>query len=83
MASELDPLAILYKRWRNRRYRYLVDVVDVKSYSGAAIQTYRTVTVRRVKSHETRTWPAEVFLRTFEPVGRKVKKRTAWEILQE
>lgn len=82
MSSE-DPLAILYKRWRNRRHRYLVDVVDVKSYSGPALPTYRTVAVRRVRGHEERVWPAEVFLKTFEPVGRKVKKKTAWELLQE
>jgi len=78
-----DPLTIPYKRWRNLRHRYLVEVVDVQSYSGKALMTYRTVMVRRVKGHEERTWPAEVFLKTFEPVGRKLRKKTAWDRLQE
>lgn len=77
-----DPLAIKYKRWRNRSFGYLVDVVDVKDYVGASF--YRVVTVQRVRQvGPTRTWAAEVFLRTFEPVGRKLRKRTAWDLLQE
>jgi len=78
-----DPLAIPYKRWRNVRHRYLVDVLDVKDYSGTSLPMYRTVKVRWVRTKEERTWPAEVFLKTFEPVGRKVRAKTAWDILQE
>jgi hypothetical protein len=74
---------VLYRRWRNLRHRYLVEVLDVQDYRGTAISTYRTVKVKRVKSLEERTWPVEVFLRSFEPVGRKLRKKTAWELLQE
>lgn len=81
--AQKDPLAIPYKRWRNVRHRYLVDVLDVKDYSGTSLAVYRTVKVRGVRTKEERTWPAEVFLRSFLPVGRKVKTRTAWDILQE
>jgi hypothetical protein len=78
-----DPLAILYKRWRNVRHRYLVDVLDVKNYSGESLGVYRTVKVRQVRTKVDRTWPAEVFLRSFQPVGQKVRTKTAWDILQE
>lgn len=81
MAKPSDPQAVLYKRWRNRRFGYLVDVQGVRDFQGAT--SYREVSVRRVKGHGSRTWPAEVFLRSFEPVGRKMRKRTAWELLQE
>lgn len=78
-----DPLAIEYKRWRNRHHKYLVEVIDVKDWNGKALASYRSVLVRRVRGQEQRSWPAEVFLKTFDPIGRKVRKRTTWEILQE
>jgi hypothetical protein len=81
--AKADPLAISYKRWRNLKHKYLVDVVDVKNYGGKALTNYRMVVVRRVRGAEQRAWPAEVFLKTFEPIGHKVRKRTAWDILQE
>jgi hypothetical protein len=81
--AKKDPLAILYKRWRNVRHKYLVDVLDVKDYSGTSLTVYRTVKVRGVRTKVERTWPAEVFLKSFQPVGRKVRTRTAWDILQE
>lgn len=81
--AKKDPLAIPYKRWRNVRHRYLVDVLDVKDYHGNSLAVYRTVKVRGVRTKDERIWPAEVFLKTFEPVGRKVRTKTAWDILQE
>lgn len=82
MAKVKDPHAVRYKRWRNIPHKYLVDVLEVKSYSGPS-KVYRTVLVRRVKGHEERTWPTEVFLKTFEPIGRRIRTKTAWELLQE
>lgn len=81
MKPKKDLLAIDHKRWRNRYHKYLVEVVNVQDHGGKALEFFRTVLVRRVRGTEQRMWPAEVFLKTFDPVGRKLKKKTAWEIL--
>lgn len=77
-----DPRSVPYRRWRNLRHRYLVEVLDVHNYRGES-GDYRTVTVRRVRGHEERTWSVDSFLRAFQPVGRKIRKKTAWDLLQE
>lgn len=71
---------VTHRRYRNVRHRYLVDVVAVTVYPGGCL-IYRTVTIRT--NTRVLTWPVEVFLRSFEPVGCRVRKRTTWEILQE
>ena len=72
---------IRYKRWKNKRHGYLVEILDVQNYPGG--QTcYQTVRVKRVRSHEERTWAVEAFLKSFDPIGRKMRQKTAWDRLQ-
>ncbi len=77
----LDLSNIPYKRWKNMRHNYLVDVLDVQRFDGEAT-SYQVVLVRRVQGAQERAWPVDVFLKTFEPVGRKLRQKTIWDRLE-
>lgn len=75
-----EPIAIDYKRWKSKRGDYVVVVQGVYHkegkhgwYTQVAVLGSRTSKSKRV------VWPARVFLRTFEPVGRKLRILTRWE----
>jgi hypothetical protein len=82
-ASSDEPVAIEYKKWRNKRDGYEVTVLGVHHQPSPSGGYHSTVTVRgtKVDSERTASWPATVFLQTFEPMGRRLKIPTRWERL--
>lgn len=78
-----EPVAIEYKRWRNRQEGYEVVVLGVHHQPAPSGGYHSTVTVQgtRASSDRKAAWPATVFLQTFEPLGRKLKIPTRWERL--
>lgn len=74
------PAEIGYKRYRSKHKGEIVTVVGV-THSQGKHGWYSTVSVR-YKTGKRVSWPARVFLRAFEPVGRKMKVKTIWQRLQ-
>lgn len=72
--SSEEPVEIEYKRYRNKRKGYTVEVTGVTHRRGT-FGYHTTVHVRQPKGKAC-SWPAKTFLRTFEPVGRKIQLRT-------
>jgi len=73
-----------YRRWRHLKRQYVVVVIGVQNYRGDH-GLYSTVTVRgspRDPKKEV-TWAAEVFRKEFEPIGRKQKQKTAFDLVLE
>ncbi len=77
-----DPVEIPYKKWRHRVRKSIVQVTAVHHYRGHEGCYYTTVTVEGRSSPHPVVWPSKVFLETFEPVGRKIKIKSAWERLK-
>jgi len=78
-----EPVAIEYKRWKHKEDGYKVTVLEVHHQPKPEGGYHSVVTVRgtRVDSDRKATWPAKVFLQTFESLGRKLKIPTRWERL--
>jgi hypothetical protein len=75
-----EPVAIEYKRWRNKRGGYVVVVLEVHHSQGKHGWFSRVVVCGNRTSKEKRVmWPGTVFLRTFEPIGRKLKIPSRWD----
>ncbi len=73
-----EPVKIEYKRWRNKDKGYIVEVFEVRNFSGkhgfhSVVVTEREGTERRV------SWPARTFMRVFEPCGRRLRRLSRWE----
>lgn len=85
MTPDDEPTAIEYKRWRNKRADYTVVVLAVHHSEGKhGWFSHVTVLGSRTSKDKRVVWPAKVFLRTFEPIGRKIKIPSRWErILKE
>jgi len=84
MPLQAEPIEIEYKRWRNKRQSYVVVVLEVhhrQSLQGCV----STVIVRGSRRDPDKrvSWPAPVFLRTFESLGRKLKIPTRWDRLRK
>jgi hypothetical protein len=79
-----EPIVIEYKRWRNFRSGYEVIVLGVHHRMTPEGLYLSAVTVQgnKVSSTLRVVWPAGVFLRAFEPLGRKLKMPTQWERLK-
>lgn len=75
------PIRIDHTRWRHREKGHVVSVCEVVSKSGKHGEV-TFITFSQVGGSNL-TWPAETFLRTFKPVGRKVRRKTFWEWLLE
>jgi hypothetical protein len=72
----MDVPRIRFKRWRNKKLGYIVNVLDTRN-DGCP-----TVTVDRTQfAAVKRTWHTEKFLIDFEPVGRPFVTRSLWELL--
>lgn len=76
-----EPVKIAFKRWRHKGRGYIVHVVSVLNYQGKH-GFFTSVSVQQ-KGHRPTTWPAETFLRTFEPAGRRIRKLTRWQRLEK
>jgi hypothetical protein len=72
-----EPVRIEYPRWRHKERRYVVRVEGLQNFRGAL----GYVTVIRVsrKGYRNAEWPAQTFLETFEPVGRKWRMKNRWD----
>ena len=84
MTPSKDPAEIEYKRWRSKRQGYVVVVLGVHHRRGEH-GYFSTVLVQGSNRDKDKrvTWPAQTFLRTFEPLGRKLKIPTRWDRLKE
>lgn len=75
-----EPLAIAYKRWRNKQSDYEVIVTEVHHRRGEhGWFTHVVVKGSKLSPDKRVTWPGKVFLRRFEPLGRKLRIRSRWE----
>jgi len=72
-----ELVEVEYKRYRSKRKNDIVTVLGVK-HSQGAFGWYSTVTVQNQHGKRV-SWPAPVFLRAYEPVGRKLKIKTIWQ----
>jgi len=84
MPLQDEPVEIEYKRWRSKRQSYEVVVLEVRHrqspegfLSTVIVQGSRQDPKKRV------SWPASTFLRTFEPLGRKLKIPTRYDRLRK
>lgn len=66
-----SPVEVEYKRYRHRRKGTVVVVINVTNHPGT-LGYYTAVTVEE-KGGKQVTWPGTVFLKTFEPIGRKIR----------
>lgn len=72
------PVAIPYKRWKSKAKSYVVTVTAVTYKRGTKAEvTYVTFT----DGKKTWSWSSEAFLRAFDPVGRKLRPKTVWQLL--
>ncbi len=75
-----NPTPIDYKRWRHLSKEYVVEVLEVHHYFGKNGYYTSVTVIQKGKPHLSR-WPSSVFLKTFRPLGRKIRARSAWERL--
>lgn len=75
-----EPIKIEYRRWKNKKRGYVVEVEGVH-HSQGKYGWYATVKVREKGKEKVVTWPGRTFLRTFEPIGRKLRIPSSWERL--
>lgn len=69
---------IEHNRWRSRAKGYVVTVTNVTHQHGPS----GTVTFVTFKTRtRSLSWSAVSFLRAFEPIGRKLRRRSIWERL--
>ena len=77
-----EPLQIEYKNWRHKERRYWVVVVEVLNFRGK--HGFNTsVVVEHKGLTGTRSWPAKVFLETFEPMGRRMRRKSRYDLLRD
>lgn len=78
-----EPIAIEYKRWKNKKKGYKVELVGVHHNQNSGGLWYTQVVVRGSAFSETTrvVWPVKTFLRMFKPIGRKMRILTRWERL--
>lgn len=83
MSPSEEPITIEYKRWRHKEATYDVIVLGVQHQEGE-YGWFSHVIVRgsRLSKDLRVTWPAKVFLRSFEPVGKKIKIWSRWDIIR-
>jgi hypothetical protein len=72
------PAEIEHKRYRSKRKGNEVVTVIGVTHSQGAHGWYSVVSVK-YESGKKVSWPAGVFLRAFEPVGRKMRVKTIWQ----
>lgn len=80
-----EPVAIEHVRYRNKAAGYVVVVLEVHHHPATERGYHSMVVVRgsRTSKDKRVVWPAKVFLRQFEPIGRKVRLRSSWERLKK
>ncbi len=83
MTPSDEPAKIEYKRWRCKRHGYVVEVLAVHHRRGP-LGRYSTVIVKGSRRGPDKqvSWEASVFLRTFKPLGRKLRVLTRWDRLR-
>ena len=84
MPLQVEPIEIEYKRWRSKSQSYEVIVLQV--HHRQSLQGYVSTVYVRGSRHDPDkqvSWPAPVFLRSFEPLGRKLRIPTRWERLKK
>ena len=82
--QQKDCLDVPYRRYRHRESGYVVEVLSVEAHSGQAV-TFKTVRVKGTLLNPERetSWNLESFLQLFAPVGRKLRRKTAWDHLDD
>lgn len=74
------PTPIDYKRWKHLSRGHIVEVLEVHHYLGKNGYYTSVTVIQEGKPHLSR-WPSSTFLKTFRPIGRKLKVKSAWERL--
>lgn len=82
-----EPIRVPFKRWRHKARGFIVHVVSVVNYQGKH-GYYTTVVVRANRASPvgvaaTMSWPGEKFLAAFEPAGRRIRRLTRWQRLDQ
>ena len=78
--TQKEPPKIEHQWWRHKKAGYEVEVLGVYNYGPPPYR--RTVVVDRSRcAKKKRTWPAELFVATFEPLGEAIERKTLWEQL--
>lgn len=73
------PVEIPYEKWRSRTTGHLVTVTKVEHRRGTQAEV-TSVTFTNGKT--VFTWPSVAFLKAYEPVGQKLRRRTVWQLLR-
>lgn len=72
---------ITHHRWKSKSTGVIVSVTQVCSESGA--QGNVTFVTFICKKGKTSTWPATPFLQSYRPVGKKLQRKTVWQMILE
>lgn len=75
------PFETDYARWRHLTRGYVVEIYNILNHRGDDGLYYCQVVVLNVKTKRKTAWSAEVFRKSFRPVGRKQKRQSALERL--
>ena len=80
MSLSQAPTLINHKRWRHLSKGHVVEVLEVHHYLGRKGYYTSVTVIQDGKPHLSR-WPSSTFLKTFRPIGRKLKLKSAFERL--
>ena len=72
-----SPVEIPYRRWKHATRGYIVTVYAVRNYLGD--HGFHSVVIVHDQHNTERVWAAPIFLKTFKPIGRKLRIKSWWE----